>query len=666
MNQLRSWVCLPAFCLLALPVLGQESYTLDLGGGTAGVGGVAEVPLTLSTTGEVQGLQSIFEWSGGGTGESLVTGAAIASADVIATRVESNFMVLGVVMDNDGADGEVIGAGNDQDVATARIRCGGEEGSFPVTFVDGQHAMVGNSPLLDNLVVVGGLSIGDGEGLTLDDGSFACEAAPDEIRIEDGESDPDASSCGQARVLMTNNRDVEGYVVAVCHDPAVLRLDSIVVGSAAMSNGADFTQPEVFSNGGTLGVVMDLFSPFEGNVIPAGANQEVALLNYCCLNPPGAEEAPQVTALTLCDNVLGNPLKENVIVAGGLSIGEGEGLTLTDGQFTCNPGGPPPPPAEICDNGIDDDGNGLIDLDDPACQQMFACGSREVDANGMPGPVEGSVGGETEVCFYVKSPEDNASGPAQFDHIQGFSMALSFCCDLIADDTLDISGTIVEAVGAEFVTAQADNDPNDGDGCELILGVLVDALPPFDGATIPPLPDFQRVGCVQFSVRESAACGECCPIEFTDGVNGTGKVPVKNLISVENVSRSPQTMDCEVCIVGEPRFFRGDCNFMSMGPGMAVDISDAAAVVSFLFLPGTWKFEPPCLDACDCNDDGRIDLADAICILQYYLQNGRFPPAPGPGLEITNDPNPNMVRPTPEGPDPTEDKLDCIGGRECL
>mgnify|MGYP002064584123 CR=1 FL=1 len=43
---------------------------------------------------------------------------------------------------------------------------------------------------------------------------------------------------------------------------------------------------------------------------------------------------------------------------------------------------------------------------------------------------------------------------------------------------------MVEAIGAEFITAQADNNPDDGDGCELIVGVLVDALPPFDGATI--------------------------------------------------------------------------------------------------------------------------------------------------------------------------------------
>jgi hypothetical protein len=681
--------------LFALPVFaGMPTFRLKVGAGTPGTinGGISAVPLLLDNPdSEIQGLQMIMEWNGAnGTGVSIVTGAAIADADVVAMRIESDHALLGVVMDNDGAGGEVIDPGSDQDVGTLNIECDDAAGVFPVSLVDQKYAMVGNEPLLDNLLVEGGLSIGATEGLELVDGSFECEIVPDQLCIESGgnpptDEQPDGGQpCGAIRVLMTNSFPVEGFVTAICHDDAVIELTGISMGTAATGNGADYSATDISSTGGVLGVVLDLLSPFDGNTIPDGGNQHIATYLYCCQDQD--PDDPQVcTPLAFCDDTLGSPVKDNVIVVGGLSIGEEEGLILKDGEFCCNP--PPPPTGrEICGNGLDDDGDGLtdapdcpedcddgrdndgdglIDLADPACQQMFACGG-PLDENGMPTPLEGGLGMTVDVCFFIKSPEDNASGHAQFDHIQGFSMALTFCCELIADDTFDITGTIVEAIGAEFVTAQADNDPNDGDGCELIIGVLVDALPPFDGATIPPLPDFQLVGCVTFTVRDDATCGSCCPIEFTDGVNGNGKVPVKNLISVENVSRTPQLMDCEVCIVDMERFFRGDCNFSQMGMGMAVDISDAAAVVSYLFLPGTWKFNPPCLDACDCNDDGRIDLADAICILQYYLQNGRFPPLPGPGLEITDDPNPNMVRPTPPGKDPTPDKLDCEAGDECV
>src|SRR3989442_5571629 len=312
-------------------------------------------------------------------------------------------------------------------------------------------------------------------------------------------------------------------------------------------------------------------------MIPAGDANHIASFHYCCNNVPASGSV--TTPLTFCDNVLGTPRKENVIVIGGLSSNP----TLENGTFTCKP---TQPAVENCNNGIDDDGDGKIDGDDSDCQQMFACGARTQDANGIPGAIQGSVGESVEVCFFIKSPEDNTAGNAQFEHIQGFSVALTHCCDVKANEAFDVSGTIVEAIGAEFISAQADNDPNDGDGCEIIIGVLVDALPPFDGKTIPPIPTLQRVGCLQFEVNnDTRLCGTCCDIKFTDGVNGRGKVPIKNLISVENVSRGPQTMDCKICIFDKERFFRGDCNF-SQGGAAAVDIADAASVVSFLFMPG--------------------------------------------------------------------------------
>ena len=61
---------------------------------------------------------------------------------------------------------------------------------------------------------------------------------------------------------------------------------------------------------------------------------------------------------------------------------------------------------------------------------------------------------------------------------------------------------------------------------------------------------------------------------------------------------------------------------------------------------GTWKFHPPCLDACDANDDGRVDLADSVYILRYLFKFDRAPKAPFPDA----------------GPDPSYDKLPCAGG----
>ena len=97
--------------------------------------------------------------------------------------------------------------------------------------------------------------------------------------------------------------------------------------------------------------------------------------------------------------------------------------------------------------------------------------------------------------------------------------------------------------------------------------------------------------------------------------------------------------NCNICVILEKEFIRGDCNF-----DMKVDLADASSVLSQQFQ----NFPVPCLDACDANDDGKINLADTVFILNYLFDSGPIPPDPGPDLD--------------KGPDPTEDELDCEGG----
>ena len=76
-------------------------------------------------------------------------------------------------------------------------------------------------------------------------------------------------------------------------------------------------------------------------------------------------------------------------------------------------------------------------------------------------------------------------------------------------------------------------------------------------------------------------------------------------------------------------------------PPASVDLADGLFVLQYLFLAGD---PPPCLDAADANDDGRINLLDSIWIFQFLIGNL------GPTL-----PEPF----TDSGVDPTEDSLDC-------
>ena len=79
-------------------------------------------------------------------------------------------------------------------------------------------------------------------------------------------------------------------------------------------------------------------------------------------------------------------------------------------------------------------------------------------------------------------------------------------------------------------------------------------------------------------------------------------------------------------------FLRGDCN-----DDGTVDISDAVFSLGSLFLGDR---DPGCDDACDSNDDGTIDISDGIATLgALFLGNGSIPP-PGPkdcGVDPTDD-----------------------------
>ena len=167
----------------ALIVCGTASAapTMQLGTDTALVGQTVEIPLTLTIEQElVQGIQAIFEWNGAiGAGVDLLMGADIlaVSPDLWITRVEPDYMVMAMVVDTDGTGLDTIGPGIDLHIATAVIS-GLAPGTSPVEFVDNIYAMTDGGPLLRNIVVIGGMSVGQDEGLILTDGSFTIEAIP--------------------------------------------------------------------------------------------------------------------------------------------------------------------------------------------------------------------------------------------------------------------------------------------------------------------------------------------------------------------------------------------------------------------------------------------------------------------------------------------------------
>lgn len=90
---------------------------------------------------------------------------------------------------------------------------------------------------------------------------------------------------------------------------------------------------------------------------------------------------------------------------------------------------------------------------------------------------------------------------------------------------------------------------------------------------------------------------------------------------------------------------RGDCN-----DDGTINIADAVGLLAFLFpqgAPGALN----CEDNCDANDDGTLNIADAVAVLAFLFPSG--PPIPLPV------PSPDC------GVDPTMDALGCLSPSGC-
>ncbi len=95
----------------------------------------------------------------------------------------------------------------------------------------------------------------------------------------------------------------------------------------------------------------------------------------------------------------------------------------------------------------------------------------------------------------------------------------------------------------------------------------------------------------------------------------------------------------------QAEFIRGDGNEDGM-----IDIADAVRMLTFI-IPQTGQQTPPprCYDSMDANDDGLLNIADPVSIIEYLFVSGPLPQSPFPDC----------------GPDPTEDLQPCENAPLC-
>ena len=229
-------------------------------------------------------------------------------------------------------------------------------------------------------------------------------------------------------------------------------------------------------------------------------------------------------------------------------------------------------------------------------------------------------------------PGDPVSIPVLADwngQIAGFSFSLEFSGPTpfpLSAMTIDVEGTLAGAIEAEYVQAQIDLSTS-----TIICGVLFDALPPFNGQTLPSLGYPQEVAFIHGTVLPTA-------VESTVQFNpqdGFGSPPINNMLVFGTTSVAVDTLYPGSLLIELPPvpqlFIRGDVNMDSV-----VDLADVIFHLEYTFLSGPL---PSCMDAGDANDDGVSDVSDAIFLLYWFFLDGPGPwvPFPNPGEDFTND-----------------------------
>jgi|SoiMethySBSTD1v2_1073268.scaffolds.fasta_scaffold74813_2 hypothetical protein len=114
-------------------------------------------------------------------------------------------------------------------------------------------------------------------------------------------------------------------------------------------------------------------------------------------------------------------------------------------------------------------------------------------------------------------------------------------------------------------------------------------------------------------------------------VNGAPVTPSTALgtLTAGSVRRIDGTTDAPVGI----SFIRGDCS-----PDKVVNITDPVRLLGYLFLTGD---QPPCLEACDSDGSGSLNITDAIFELSFLFLGGAPLPPPGPTCAV--DPSPSSL-----------------------
>ena len=218
------------------------------------------------------------------------------------------------------------------------------------------------------------------------------------------------------------------------------------------------------------------------------------------------------------------------------------------------------------------------------------------------------TGGQVEVNITL----DNQEG-----EIQGWSWGVCSDPGLVS---------VQEVEPSEFMQTVKDGDPPDFQVITIFpdgwnVGMVISAY----GCCAIPLGDDYLL---YTSTYEAGPGGGTTDVSFCGTL---GKPPVGIALVIGGASVLPVTENGTIEVVEADPFARGDCN-----QDGALDLADVIFSEIYMFAGGA---TPGCIDACDNNDDGVLNIADPIYLLNTLFIQG--PPLPSPagfcGLDPTDD-----------------------------
>lgn len=274
--------------------------------------------------------------------------------------------------------------------------------------------------------------------------------------------------------------------------------------------------------------------------------------------------------------------------------------------------------------------------DEPACASELSAGFSAVPIDsGVPFDGTVGAGGDGELLVAVREPAATwetyvfVNVVSQLEAprgVQGWSFGIAFDGDaelFSAEDLFADAGICLEPPPCPRTKPRI-VDPAENQGQRGVISVQVLNL--IDSTR---LPSAGTQSLLKIGVRWTGPLpsgGGLATLRFLDGLRGSGQ-PVINAFTVEGATLRACNFDrasVRVRLIERhsDAFVRGDAN-----QDGKVNMADAIWILNELFAGGP---QSTCKDAADMNRDGLLGIADPVYLLRYEFLGGDPPPAPFP------------------------------------